>query len=140
MNSPMLRNIAAGSPAKMFKCSPEPIPYSTEALEWDLQRVREAWDKYQTSRDRDGIYGYLDRVHELVTWWMMDREADVRTRRALQLQNGGMPADLEPFAAIIWCTSNPNKVDGKTRSKWSRVLRYSAKYKSSPIEPLIRIY
>jgi hypothetical protein len=32
----------------------------------------------------------------------------------------------EPFAAIIRCTSDPGKVDKRTRSKWSRVLRYAA--------------
>jgi hypothetical protein len=41
----------------------------------------------------------------------------------------------EPFAAIIRCTSDPGKVDKRTRSKWSRVLRYAAEYKSSS-EPL----
>jgi hypothetical protein len=28
------------------------------------------------------------------------------------------------------CTADPAKVDKRTRSKWSRVLRYSAEYKS----------
>jgi hypothetical protein len=41
----------------------------------------------------------------------------------------------EPFAAIIRCTSDPGKVDKRTRSKWSRVLRYAAQYKPSS-EPL----
>ena len=35
----------------------------------------------------------------------------------------------EPFAAVILCTSDPNKVDDRTRSKWSRVLRYAAEFK-----------
>jgi hypothetical protein len=39
------------------------------------------------------------------------------------------------FAAIILCTSDPGKVDKRTRSKWSRVLRYAAEYKPSS-EPL----
>jgi hypothetical protein len=41
----------------------------------------------------------------------------------------------EPFAAIIRCTSDPGKADKRTRSKWSRVLRYALEYK--PVgEPL----
>ena len=32
-------------------------------------------------------------------------------------------------------TSDPAKVDKRTRSKWSRVLRYAAEYKS-PAEPI----
>jgi hypothetical protein len=44
------------------------------------------------------------------------------------------PTD-EPFAAIILCTADPAKVDKRTRSKWSRALRYAAEYK--PVaEPL----
>jgi hypothetical protein len=31
---------------------------------------------------------------------------------------------------IIRCTADPAKVDKRTRSKWSRVLRYSAESKS----------
>jgi hypothetical protein len=46
-----------------------------------------------------------------------------------------LPAHDEPFAAIIFCTSDPGKVDKRTRSKWSRTLRYAMKYKSSS-EPL----
>jgi hypothetical protein len=41
----------------------------------------------------------------------------------------------EPFAAVILCTSDPSKVDKRTRSKWSRVLRYALEYKPSG-EPL----
>jgi hypothetical protein len=35
---------------------------------------------------------------------------------------------VEPFAALILCTADRQKVDKRTRSKWSRVLRYSAEY------------
>ena len=30
---------------------------------------------------------------------------------------------------MIFCTADPKTVDGKTRSKWSRVLRYAARTK-----------
>ena len=36
---------------------------------------------------------------------------------------------------MILCTSDPGKVDKRTRSKWSRVLRYAAEYKTNA-EPL----
>jgi hypothetical protein len=35
----------------------------------------------------------------------------------------------EPFAIVIFCTSDPEIVDAKTRSKWSRVLKYAAQLK-----------
>jgi hypothetical protein len=30
---------------------------------------------------------------------------------------------------VILCATNPDKVDDRTRSKWSRVLRHAAEYK-----------
>jgi hypothetical protein len=35
----------------------------------------------------------------------------------------------EPFGIIIFYTADPKIVDVKTRSKWSRVLRYAAQAK-----------
>jgi hypothetical protein len=103
------------------------IPYTDEAMKQDLIRVRNAWDECQASRDRNAIYGYLSAVFDLVMWWKAEDRAVSRAPWALQLQRLDLPTD-EPFAAIIRCTSDPGKVDKRTRSKWSRVLRYSAKY------------
>jgi hypothetical protein len=112
----------------------EPVPYSEAALRQDLGRVRNAWDECQASRDRNAIYGYLSVVFDLVMWWAAQDRAISRGRRALRLSRLDLPND-EPFAAIIFCTSDPGKVDKRTRSKWSRVMRYAAEYKSSS-EPL----
>jgi len=43
--------------------------------------------------------------------------------------------EQEPFAAVILCTADPDKVDYRMRSKWSRVLRYAAEFKGLE-EPL----
>ena len=43
----------------------------------------------------------------------------------------------EPCAAVIRCTADPKKVDKRTRSKWSRVLRYAISRKPDD-EPLDR--
>jgi hypothetical protein len=46
----------------------------------------------------------------------------------------------EPFAAIILCTADHDKVDYRTRSKWSRVLRYAVefKYTHEPLRDFIK--
>ena len=46
----------------------------------------------------------------------------------------------DPFAAIIRCTADPAKADKRTRSKWSRLMRYAAAYKpvSEPFGQFIR--
>ena len=96
----------------------------------DLQRVRNAWTQCQASRDRNAIYGYLNAVYGLVVWWTAEgREID-RACRALRLQRLDVLAREDPFAAVIRCTADAAKADKRTRSKWSRVLRYAAAYKS----------
>jgi hypothetical protein len=107
----------------------EPTPYSTEALRQDLVRVRNAWAKCQRRRRRDAIYTYLGAVYELVTWWAAEERAVERARRALRTRLLIISEREDPFAAIIRCTADPDKVDSRTRSKWSRVMRYATRVK-----------
>jgi hypothetical protein len=46
----------------------------------------------------------------------------------------------DSFAAVIRCTADPAKADKRTRSKWSRVMRYAAVYKpgSDPLDQFIK--
>jgi hypothetical protein len=48
--------------------------------------------------------------------------------------------NIEPFAAVINCTSSRKKVDAKARSKWARALMFAAEYKlpAEPLEHFIR--
>src|SRR6266436_6865053 len=111
------------------------VPYTTQALRQDLLRVRNAWDESQASRERGAIYTYLTAVFELVAWWMAENRALERAQKALRLRHITPSDHDEPFAAIIRCTADPSKVDKRTRSKWSRALRYSMLWKASD-EPL----
>ncbi len=102
------------------------------ARHWWLQNE---WETVQASRDRDAIYQYLTAVFELVMWWAMEGKAVKRANRALPLRGYNSEREPEPFAAVILCTADRLKVDDRTRSKWSRVLRYAAEYKGLD-EPL----
>jgi hypothetical protein len=122
---------------RMKMSARDDVPYTDEALKQDLLRVQTTWDESQGRRDRDAIYIYLAAVFDLVAWWMAEHRAVQRAHKALRLR-GLIPFDdEEPFAAIIRCTPDPTKVDKRTRSKWSRALRYALAYKS-PSEPLGR--
>jgi hypothetical protein len=121
--------------ARLKRSANDPVPYSREALRQDLTRVRIAWEHCQTSRDRNAIYGYLTAVFDPVMWWAAEDRAISRARWALQLQGLDLPTTDEPFAAIILATADPEKVDKRTRSKWSRVLRYAMEHKTNA-EPL----
>jgi hypothetical protein len=129
--------------ASIFPPRPSPretIPYSSAALRQDLERLRGIWDDAQASRARNAIYEYLSAVYGLVAWWAAEgREVD-RARRALRLQRLKVSDREDPFAAVIRCTADPAKADKRTRSKWSRALRYAAAYKpdSEPLDQFIR--
>jgi hypothetical protein len=116
------------------------VPYTTQALRQDLLRVRNAWEESQASRKRDAIYRYLTAVFDLVSWWTAEGRALERAYKALRLQSICPFDDEEPFAAIIRCTADPAKVDKRTRSKWSRVLRYTLAHKpvAEPLDQFIK--
>jgi hypothetical protein len=111
------------------------VPYATQALRQDLLRVRLAWEGCQSSRARHAIYNYLTAVFDLVMWWAAENRAVSRARWTLKLQGVDATNADEPFAMVIFCTADRQKVDRRTRSKWSRVLRYAAECKPSS-EPL----
>ena len=117
------------------------LAFSTDALKANLSRLENAWENYQTTRDRNGIYSYLSAVFELVGWWKHEQKAIEYARRALSVRRRQpVPEIAEPFAAVIFCTADPEKVDYRVRSKWSRVLRYAALYNDldEPLQDFIK--
>ena len=111
------------------------VPFSTEALKANLLRLRNEWETVQASRDRGAIYQYLSAVFETVMVWAKEGKAVKGAYRALHLQGYSSVREPEPFAAVVLCTADRDVVDNRTRSKWSRVLRYAAEFKA-PDEPL----
>ena len=64
-----------------------------------------------------------------MTWWTAEGRDLERARRALRSQRLKVSDREDPFAAIIRCTADSAKADKRTRSEWSRVMRYAAAYK-----------
>jgi hypothetical protein len=116
-------------------CRDPAIRFSTAAIRANLLRLQNEWETVQASRDRNAIYQYLAAVFELVEWWTQEGKVVSRAHRALHLRGYSSVREPEPFAAVIRCTSDPDRVNDRTRSKWSRVLRYAAEYKDLD-EPL----
>jgi hypothetical protein len=116
------------------------VPYTDEALKQDLLRVQNAWEESQASRERDAIYSYLGAVFDLVAWWLAENRAVERARKAVRLRHITPFDGEEPFAVVIRCTSDPRKVDKRTRSKWSRALRYAISRKpvDEPLDQFIQ--
>jgi hypothetical protein len=102
--------------------------YSTKVVQLELSRVKKAWTKYKSTqdRDRDGIYNYLQAVFDLISKWKKLGDRKVECHRIFGRANHNPQIPAEPFAAVIFCTSDPEKVHDRTRGKWSRALRYVA--------------
>jgi hypothetical protein len=98
---------------------------SSFVVEHELIEARTAWRIYQSTRERDAVYAYLGAVFKIVSKWRKEQQAKAKSHQALRATGRRSPIrNLEPFTAVIFCTSDPRTVDGKTRSKWSRALRY----------------
>jgi len=95
----------------------------------DLARIGEAWSRYQSTSSRNAVYMYLTAVYKVVSNWRRNDRLHEFCALALSLQAFDIDMEPEPFAILIYCTADPAKVDKKTRSKWSRVLRVAEERK-----------
>jgi hypothetical protein len=126
----------APSPPTLSKALPSQVPVEVRrpptvllVTDLDLRDVRVAWGDFQSNRARDAIYDYLKRVFELVLGWKGRGEINGRIARLVKTFGLSSTVKAEPFSVVIYCTSDPKIVDAKTRSKWSRVLRYVQRFK-----------
>ena len=111
---------------------PKPNLHPVSSIEAELAEMGRAWRKYRSINDRDAVYIYLASVFGLVMRWRLLDCALKKSRAALRLRHYPPQMRPEPFGIVIFCTADPEIVDTKTRSKWSRVLRYARKAK--PVE------
>lgn len=93
-------------------------------LEW----VCRAWNKFQATRVRDAVYGYLTAVFEIVERYNRRRKTEELLRCAFKFAGLAVDAKADPFTAVIRCTCDRN-TDNKTISKWARALRHVAQCK-----------
>jgi hypothetical protein len=92
--------------------------------------VRSAWIAYQSTRERDAVYKYLTAVFETVSRWKKQNCANTKSNQAFAATNSTKAIRTnEPFAVVIWCTSDPHRVDAKTRNKWARAPRHAGRFK-----------
>jgi hypothetical protein len=95
----------------------------------ELAEIRKAWRIYRSTNSRDAVYIYLAKVFAVVSRWQRLDCALKNARAALRLQPNAPQMNPEPFATVIFCSSDANVLDAKTRSKWSRSLRYAVRAK-----------
>jgi hypothetical protein len=104
-----------------------------------LANVSCAWADFEECRDRDAVYGYLRAVYCLVRRYVGRRRKKRLVRRAFQYAGLPVDANADPFAVVIRATCDREKIDNKVISKWSRALRYVAKFKNrTPFQTFIK--
>jgi hypothetical protein len=103
---------------------------SKSDVEDDLAQARMGWTEYQSTRERDAVYQYLTAVFEVVGLWKKQRRAKASSLQALAAtKHPGAIRIQEPFAIVIFCTSDPRTVDARTRNKWARALQFAERFK-----------
>ena len=98
-----------------------------------LEKVVHEWGDLQSSRARDAMYGYLEKVFETVIHYKIRRKTKKLLRHAYKFAGLPVPNNADPFTAVIRCTCDDN-ADSKTISKWARALRYVARCKVRPTQ------
>ena len=92
-----------------------PTLNSVSSVEAELAKVRSAWARYRATNSRDAVYGYLESVFALVTRWRRLNCAVKNSQAALRRQHDAPQMKPEPFGIVIFCTSDPELADAKTR-------------------------
>ena len=112
--------------------SPKAVPRRSKSTAFpvasEIAKARKAYREYQSTRKRDAIYRYLDAVFEIVSRWKREHRVNKCILSAHCLIGQRSPPPIrarEPFSVLIYVTSNPDQVDKKARSKWSKVLQYA---------------
>ncbi len=102
----------------------------SSAVKSDLTKARIAWVRYQSTRQRDAVYEYLSVIFDIVQRWRNLGRSKACSLKVISLTKcGDKMRSREPFGVIIRCTSDTRVMDAKTRSKWSRALRYACEFK-----------
>jgi hypothetical protein len=101
--------------------------HSGRSCKEDVKRLQRYWRRLQRTRNRDAIYGFLAEVFELVE--VENKEADKSSRAFKRFRDPDSSLHREPFAIMLATAATPDIIDRRTRSKWSRVLRYASECK-----------
>ena len=89
---------------------------------------------------RRGTYFYLEMVFAVVRRWQRLERWKKNSRAILRLRGRARRMRIESFSILIFCTADPKVADAKTRSKWSRALRYAriSKPANQPLTAFIK--
>ena len=82
----MIQDVSDLPDPRRNEIDPTRVPYSDDALRANLLRLENAWEEFQSTRDRAAVYLYLAPVFELVAVWEAKGQLREITCRALRLR------------------------------------------------------
>jgi hypothetical protein len=100
---------------------------SPAVLKLELERLRVVWQQVQHTRQRDAVYDFLDAVYDVVSKFNRTGSS-ARLLRKLHRLDRKLRRIQEPYSAVIHFATD-HSVDGRARSKWSRLLRHAQRTK-----------
>ena len=111
---------------------------SFSVLNVELEQLRHVWRQVQHTRQRDAVYEFLEAAYGVVS--RFNRAGDGRKLlRKLHRLDHRLKRIQEPYAAAIHFSTDYS-VDNRTRSKWSRLMRFAdqTKKRTEPLEDFVR--
>lgn len=111
---------------------------SRAALKVELERLCLVWARVQADRRREAVYDFLELAYDIVSKFSRSGKAE-RLLRKLHRLNPALARIREPYAAVIHHGTD-YALDSRTRSKWSRLLRYveASKKLHEPLSDFVR--
>jgi hypothetical protein len=106
---------------------------STSVLKLELERLCLVWASVQSDRRREAVYDFLEAAYSVVSKFNQAGKA-ARLLKKLHRLDSALVRIQEPYAAVIHHGTDYS-LDSRTRSKWSRLLRYAERAKKAH-EPL----
>ena len=111
---------------------------SPAVLKLELEKLCVVWRQVQHTRQRDAVYEFLEAVYDVVS--KFNRAGDGRKLlRKLHRLDHRLKRIQEPYAAAIHFSTDYS-VDNRTRSKWSRLMRFAeqTKKRTELLEDFVR--
>jgi len=111
---------------------------SFSVLNVELEKLRVVLRQVQCTRHRDAVYEFLEAVYDVVSKFNRAGSGG-RLLRKLHRLDRQLKRIQEPYSAVIHFASDYS-VDSRTRSKWSRLMRFAeqSKKRTEPLEAFIR--
>lgn len=111
---------------------------SRSALKVELERLCLVWARVKADRRRDAVYDFLEAAYDVVNKFSRSGKA-ARLLRRLHRLDPALSRIREPYAAVIHHGTD-YALDSRTRSKWSRLLRYAevSKKLREPLDEFVR--